>query len=346
MDQGLPVNFENTAGTWQNMPGMAALYTGLQNQAAQDNIRMLQEAFAKEQAFKDQQRPIELQNLIATGDLTRANALYNGAQARLSGLDADFAQATMPGKVASTNAKYQNEVDLSPVEKFLAQGKAFGALSAYVADPSIPTFMKLQKIKEVTGMEDPERLLPMLPKLPQVFKAHSDFAFQQSDAAKLEAMKNTSAEKVANIHSAATVNAAQIGADSREEVQRLKNQDKANATLEAVKAGKMGFEKAATTFTVLADLEPDEKMAAKYRELASQFEKANINQKTAQSQGKVDVGATTGLPTQQVPTVLGGTPASAPAKKHSLADVQKMYPGVPADKLKQAYKEKFGVDLQ
>lgn len=32
--------------------------------------------------------------------------------------------------------------------------------------------------------------------------------------------------------------------------------------------------------------------------------------------------------------------------KSSLADVQKLYPGVPAEKLKEAYKKKFGVDLQ
>jgi len=40
-------------------------------------------------------------------------------------------------------------------------------------------------------------------------------------------------------------------------------------------------------------------------------------------------------------------PAQAPTQKPAtLADVQKMYPGVPADKLKEAYKRKFGVDLQ
>jgi hypothetical protein len=44
------------------------------------------------------------------------------------------------------------------------------------------------------------------------------------------------------------------------------------------------------------------------------------------------------------------SPATAPkpstAKPASLGEVQKMYPGVPADKLKEAYKRKFGVDLK
>jgi hypothetical protein len=43
-------------------------------------------------------------------------------------------------------------------------------------------------------------------------------------------------------------------------------------------------------------------------------------------------------------------PATAPkpstAKPASLGEVQKMYPGIPADKLREAYKRKFGVDLK
>jgi len=39
-------------------------------------------------------------------------------------------------------------------------------------------------------------------------------------------------------------------------------------------------------------------------------------------------------------------PVRQQAPTGSLADVQKMYPGVPADVLRQKYKQKFGVDLQ
>lgn len=47
----------------------------------------------------------------------------------------------------------------------------------------------------------------------------------------------------------------------------------------------------------------------------------------------------------QLPNTSGATAAQKPAQP-SLADVQKMYPGVPADKLRKAYKKKFGVDLR
>lgn len=52
---------------------------------------------------------------------------------------------------------------------------------------------------------------------------------------------------------------------------------------------------------------------------------------------------------KQSPSLEAGTraaPAAQQPPKVSLADVQRMYPGIPPDKLKQAYKAKFGVDLQ
>lgn len=50
----------------------------------------------------------------------------------------------------------------------------------------------------------------------------------------------------------------------------------------------------------------------------------------------------------RAPELSAPAPAAKPTapKTSSLADVQRMYPGVPADKLKEAYKRKFGVDLK
>lgn len=57
-------------------------------------------------------------------------------------------------------------------------------------------------------------------------------------------------------------------------------------------------------------------------------------------------GVLQGITPPQAPTVV--TPGAQPQQvpKQTLSDVQRMYPGVPADKLKQAYKAKFGVDLE
>lgn len=55
-------------------------------------------------------------------------------------------------------------------------------------------------------------------------------------------------------------------------------------------------------------------------------------------------------PMPPAPNLPGAQPQTPPqqqtSKPATLVDVQKMYPGVPADKLREAYKRKFGVDLQ
>lgn len=67
--------------------------------------------------------------------------------------------------------------------------------------------------------------------------------------------------------------------------------------------------------------------------------------------GSVDLNAAAGVPTiapQPLPVFPGtNKPSPTPAPKPaSLVEVQKMYPGVPPEKIKEAYKRKFGVDLQ
>lgn len=69
--------------------------------------------------------------------------------------------------------------------------------------------------------------------------------------------------------------------------------------------------------------------------------------KAAQGQGIAPTveGGRVVLQPKVAPTVGGGATAPKPAE-HGLADVQKMYPGIPAEKLKEVYKKKFGVDLK
>lgn len=65
-------------------------------------------------------------------------------------------------------------------------------------------------------------------------------------------------------------------------------------------------------------------------------------------EGKVDLGATAGVPTmppREVPTPPGQAPRQAKPPA-SLSEVQKLYPGIPAERLREAYKKKFGVELE
>jgi hypothetical protein len=52
------------------------------------------------------------------------------------------------------------------------------------------------------------------------------------------------------------------------------------------------------------------------------------------------------VPTNPTPPIRANPSAPSANRPASLAEVQKMYPGVPPAKLVEAYKKKFGVDLK
>jgi hypothetical protein len=125
-----------------------------------------------------------------------------------------------------------------------------------------------------------------------------------------------------------------------------------------VLSGKVGFEKAAAAAFARAQEalqagDPEEAqrlmaIANQYTAQLIQLRQAGAN---ATQAGKVDIGATSSIPTiplrEPQPFTNPGatTPAASKPQKQTLQQVQQMYPGVPADKLREAYKKKFGIEL-
>lgn len=352
MDQGLPTAFENNAQTWQNMPGMAALYTGLQNQSAQDNIRMLQEAFAREQAFKEQQRPVELQNLMKTGVLTEAQARHADALSRASNLSSDKAAAVMPGEISSTNAKNQGEVVASEQAQHAMRTTRYAAwLEA--GGNKMPTFMQAQKFMETFGVDPSHgnevlqnipKLVQMVPqearKLYELSTTGQDTAAKEAAANSRNAATNSTSLSVANIHKEATLGAAQERVKARSldfETQFRK----VNALEKLVLLGQEAQ---------IMDSIGETKKAEEYRQRAQDPVLYKAAQAIASQGGTSTIrrnpdGTISVIPRQEA-VDLGGNNSGNTPPKHSLADVQKMYPGVPPEQLRKAYKEKFGVDLK
>lgn len=76
----------------------------------------------------------------------------------------------------------------------------------------------------------------------------------------------------------------------------------------AVKTGKMTPDKAATSFYAAAQFADNDEDRTKYTQMAQAYEQLAMNLKNAGAQGKPDVGAMTNLPTQKIPSALGGAP--------------------------------------
>lgn len=154
---------------------------------------------------------------------------------------------------------------------------------------------------------------------------------------------------------------------------------------DALMSGKVGYEKAATAMFAAAqeayrngDVETGDQYMAEANQYNSQYIAGRQAGVAAGQEGKPDIGKMTegAIPTRPAPQVnpftppQGSNPAATIAKdiaegaqfsspaveaqvraranlpKQSLQQVQQMYPGVPPEKLKEAYKRKFGVDLQ
>lgn len=313
MDQGLPVNFENTASTWQNMPGMAAFYTGLQNQSAQDNIRMLQEAFAREQAFKEQQRPLELQRMRGDESFKAAQAAYQNALARNTGLESDLKAGLLPSAVKAGISKNETGMVEDRAKAGAAENEIHGQLAAWLrgTGSQVPPTERVRVVMDRLGVKDPDGsvaagLLQNINRLPQVLEDQHKHVIQNSSGYMTQQLKEEGDTKRTGMTTQAMRDVANINAASRENVQGMKSSDKAGSIIEAVKIGKLTYEKAAVAFSTMADLETDPKLAAQYREMAGKYEQAALSKAAAGVTGKLDVGAQTGMPTQQPKTVLGG----------------------------------------
>jgi len=199
MDQTLPTQFDNTAATWANMPMIAAMQTGQQNQIARDNNAALQAAYAKEQAFKEQTRPVELSNMVATGDRQRSMIDHDKAMTRESTGRSDLADGTRAGQITSTNSKNEALDWEAKVKKGEAEAEMFGQLASKLKNlpDGTPDFIKAQMVQQALGLpNDPRVTQGLLSKsgdLADMLQNHADAVYKNTDAARKEVAKEKAA---------------------------------------------------------------------------------------------------------------------------------------------------------
>lgn len=326
MDQGLPVNFENTASTWQNMPGLAAFYTGLQNQAAQDNIRMLQQAFAEEQAFKGQTRPLEVEKIRGLNELQAAQAMETRARGRQTGLASDLAAATMSGTITATNSKNDTSVTKNEAEAGAAQAAVYNQLAGWLKGEGsmIPPMEQVRVVMDKLKLQDtPDRrvstgLLQNVNKLPEILAAQYDHMVKTSREYQQQQLQETGANKRNAATNATSIEVANINAKRALDVQAAKNSDTAASIEKAVLSKKFTAENAAVAYGVLASTESDPEKAAEYRKQAALYEQLMMNKPQAPNIGKTDTAGAAGLPVKKVTPVFGEKPAPGSVIKYDL----------------------------
>ena len=289
---------------FQNLgPAGGAMLTGMQ-MADATNEQKSQEAYRKAQMEDILQRtsqqaelhPLELQSKKQLIDKS-AQDIEKG-KVELDKAKFDLTVGKLEGAVKKTDA-YSQLMGTAAAQLTNVPAPARHAWLANFAqqngidtkDPAV------QSIWQQTSQIPPE-------KLPQALEAFRNKIIQQGAAYRshIDGLK-VSAQSAENV--------ARINATSRETVANAKK--KATDIVGQVQSGKLSYEKAAVAFSVMSEMETDPVDKAKYLQMAQTYEQLNLNAKNAASQGKIDPGAATGLPTIQTPTVLGGGPKAGTA---------------------------------
>jgi hypothetical protein len=287
---------------FQNLgPTGGAMLTGMQ-MADATNEQRSQEAYRKAQMEDIMQRtsqqaelhPLELQSKKQLIDKS--------------------AQDIQKGTVELEKAK--NDLTIGKLEGAVKKADSYSQLMGVAAaqlanipvkapgDPSRHNFLAKFATDNGLDLKDPAiqgliQQTSQIPpeKLPQALEAFRNKIIQQgaSYRSHIDGLK---------IAGQTSRDVAEIGARSREAIANAKK--KATDIVSQVQGGKLSYEKAAVAFSVMAEMTDEPTDKAKYLQMAQTYEQLNLNAKNAASQGKIDPGAATGLPTIQTPTVLGG----------------------------------------
>lgn len=211
--QALPNQYPDLGALFENMPAIAAGQVGIQQRIADQNNQSLQDAFAAQQQFDAQKRPLDLQQLMATTRNTNSQADYHGALARGANADSSLKEGTLDSNIASTNSGNKTKMGADQIAQLEQVGDLYRQVGAQVAGEPTP-WGKVAKAKELLGdhvQQGPEFdkfLLKHASNLHTYFSDLGDNIYNASRAAKVEAGKEATATERAKIAADATKYAA------------------------------------------------------------------------------------------------------------------------------------------
>ena len=290
---------------FQNLgPAGGAILTGMQAGDAANEQKSMQayrqaqmEDILQKTAQQKEMHPLELQ--------TKQQALDTGKLALETG--------------GLANKKAQLELDAAPlknqVDTLNRSSQLLGAASTYLANvPPAGRHAALMQYAQENNVNVNNPTIKGLwnqlssvkgEDIPKVLNAFRETVMKQQESV-------YSHLKGLEISGQTSRDVAEIGARSRETIANSKK--KATDIVGQVQSGKLSYEKAAVAFSVMAEMTDEPTDKAKYLQMAQNYEQLNLNAKNAASQGKIDPGAATGLPTINTPPVLGGGPKAGTAE--------------------------------
>jgi hypothetical protein len=283
------------------------------------------------------------------GEIARQGADLQGVQYenQLRGNKVTLDNATLQQQIAANKSKLMTQMDEDSAKQMALFGQKVGQIGAALQQvPMLQRSAMLAQYAEKNNipldnpqlqvfLKAPPDKLPDL--LMQTSKGMTQMGAEYIKTMDDQKLKNQGTERVAQINADAhrysadkVAGAKAAGTDPELLFYKAKSaRDKHAAALSlAERSRQIGDSASANNWAQMAE------------QLRPQAE-AEIKSATPGSANT----AALGIPTNQGPNI--APPGSQPQQQqHTLADVQKMYPGMTPAQLKQAYQNKFGVELK
>lgn len=324
------LDYDKMMGMNPQAYGQAMDQLGLARQFAaqdqqQEEAKTLSMGLANQ--FAAQENPLKIKQQILKNDAQSNENVISGVNSRNSA-------ATEESQLAAMRQKQLTSLNEDQLKAFQAQAE----MEYSSEDPKV----------QASG----QRKL-------MFSKAELDRRNNFNDKKELTNMEISSRERVAAGNNAATLGAAQIGANSR--MQLAKQRQSLGGSVEDALMKAKTFQQQSVVYEAAAQKARqagDDESAQHYAQLAQRAAVQDTNRVTAGADarqvGQVDVGAMGGIPTRQsqqlpVPPMpgVGQQPlqrqAPAVSAPPPFAEVMKMYPGRSEAEIRAAYQKKFGV---
>lgn len=350
-------------------PNTAAFMMG-QNQAqSRESERLRQQELAEtiakmqaEASLAQQMNPLKVEQQRLANQTTQAGLPGVEADSALRQLKARLGQGTIESDISAGVSQNQEQVSKNQESQRARVGKAFLQLAPELDTiPNLPgqraarirTFLT-QELGMPESHPQYTRLMDVVKNTPSadlskvLTNIGASLARQDPGYIKaidLEKMQQAGANRRQGMSDAASMAREKFKVESKKDTDKnaIKDwEDEVALQLRKAAGDPVKMYSILRRAETLAGQSGFADKAQKYATQADDIESVARAKLDASRAGKPDPAAM-GVETLPPTELRSG---KAPTQQHSLSDVSKLYPGVPPEKLREAYKKKFGVDLK
>jgi hypothetical protein len=220
--QALPHDYPDLQTLLEVMPGSAAQQIGFRQRTAEANNQALQNAFAAQEQYNAQKRPLDLAQLMATTENAKSQSRMHNASAIQQELKNDIESQTKQSHIQAILAGNKTRIGAEDIAQLEQTGDLYrqaGAAAALETDP----YRKIATVKRILGNH-----VNQTPEFDRFLLENKDMLHQHLTDMGDNVYDATRAALAARRAGDVKKSVAETGAASRESVAQAANQSREN----------------------------------------------------------------------------------------------------------------------